>query len=374
MEYYNILDLCNREEGIPDEVFVKRTNFYDWQNYTDFIESTAQSCESMVVKCKFGGKIVKCSNIFVPVLSDEGYCCAFNIVHSKFMFTREARTRINNTRWVNSLAVDWTTENGYPPNLPLNYYPHPAQGPGESLGFTIVLDADIDDYFCSSTNVAGFKILLHNPTETPQIKELGLILETGHESKFRISTDKIDASPEIRGIKPELRQCLFTQEGNLLYFRTYSKRNCEMECEAARYIEQCKCIMHYMPRIYSNATLCNLHDFRCIDQITSFSETQRSCAEMCLPGCFDLTFLPVAFSAPIDHSNHFMVSEKSLSKYKNEYTSKNLAIVHFYYKDNSFRSYMQSQYIGMTEFLCEIFHFMIWNLCFIISLQRILAV
>lgn len=323
------------------------------------MQNVSQTCQSMILKCMFGGKIVKCTDYFIPILSDEGYCCAFNTVSSRFMFTREARTRINHSRPIDFVAVDWSNENGYPEQLPTSYYPVTAEGPGESKGLSIILNADIEDYFCSSTNTAGFKVLLHNPTETPLIKELGLIIQAGYESKFRILAEKMDASPEIKDIKVSSRNCLFTSEVNLLYFRTYSKRNCEMECEAAMFLRHCNCIRHYMPRIYGNVSICGLSDLKCIEKkITSYKgerEEEKSCNEICLPGCFDLTFLPDSFSADLESGNNFMVKDDFVEKFDKNHVTKNLALVHFYYKDNSYRGYMQSQYIGMTEFLCMYF-------------------
>lgn len=48
-------------------------------------------------------------------------------------------------------------------------------GTGRRLGLHLVLNADVPDYFCSSTNSFGFKILLHNPVEMPQISYYGII-------------------------------------------------------------------------------------------------------------------------------------------------------------------------------------------------------
>lgn len=47
------------------------------------------------------------------------------------------------------------------------------KGTGTNLGLTIVLDAGISEYYCSSTNSYGFKILLHSPNETPRITHYG---------------------------------------------------------------------------------------------------------------------------------------------------------------------------------------------------------
>lgn len=47
------------------------------------------------------------------------------------------------------------------------------KGTGTNLGLIIVLDAGISEYYCSSTNSYGFKILLHSPNETPRITHYG---------------------------------------------------------------------------------------------------------------------------------------------------------------------------------------------------------
>lgn len=200
------------------------------------------------------------------------------------------------------------------------------------------------------------QILLHNPTETPLVKEMGLTLQAGHETKFRIMPDKIDANENIRSIKPAYRQCVFNNENPLLYYRTYSRRNCEMECEAQLYLEKCNCIKYYMPRIYSNSSVCGIKDDPCIRNIsrssTEFKSKEMTCIDICMPSCFDLTFLPVSFSAPIV-TEDFKIRERFIETYNRSYAESNIAIVNFYYKENSFRSSIKSQYIGITEFLCE---------------------
>lgn len=354
-KYFNILKLCSNEDNIPPKAFWDNSTDYDWAHFTKFIDSSSQSCNAMVLKCKFGGAETNCSNIFIPVITDEGLCCAYNTVDSTFMFTREARTRIENTRSSNLVGVDWTAENGYPPDLPPNHFPQEAVGPGESEGLTVILDANVDDYFCSSTNVVGFKVILHNPTETPAVKELGLYIPTGQETKFRIRVSKLDSTPDIKSVAVSRRQCVFNDEGELLYFQSYSRSNCEMECQAARYIKYCNCIEPYMPRIYSNATLCGLKDLNCIRNIGFFTESlEQTCAEMCLPGCFELTYDSSSFSVPFS-INTFGVKDKFLNTFTKDYAAKNLAIFHFYYRDYSFKTFIQSQYIGMTEFLCEFY-------------------
>lgn len=87
------------------------------------------------------------------------------------------------------------------------------------MGLSIVLDVNIDDYYCSSTNSAGFKVLLHNPVETPKISEFGFVIAPGLETRVVVTPLISDASKNIRRVPIKLRQCLFDDEMNLTYFR-----------------------------------------------------------------------------------------------------------------------------------------------------------
>lgn len=92
-------------------------------------------------------------------------------------------------------------------------------GSGSHLGLYVILNADVRDYYCSSTNSAGFKILLHNPTETPRISDYGLLISPGRQTRVVITPKITTASRLIRKIAIEQRQCIFSNEANLTYFR-----------------------------------------------------------------------------------------------------------------------------------------------------------
>jgi acid-sensing ion channel, other len=54
-------------------------------------------------------------------------------------------------------SVDWTPEEGYPKDAEHDALPWRPVGAGKHLGLTLVLDNEIDEYFCSSTASVGFK-------------------------------------------------------------------------------------------------------------------------------------------------------------------------------------------------------------------------
>jgi amiloride-sensitive sodium channel len=55
-------------------------------------------------------------------------------------------------------TVNWTPETGYPPNTPFGTLPWRPHGAGVHLGFTIVLDAEVQEFFCSTSACVGFKV------------------------------------------------------------------------------------------------------------------------------------------------------------------------------------------------------------------------
>jgi amiloride-sensitive sodium channel len=55
-------------------------------------------------------------------------------------------------------TVDWTPENGYPSNVTADSIPRRAFGAGVHLGLTLVLDVEADEFYCSTSAGAGFKV------------------------------------------------------------------------------------------------------------------------------------------------------------------------------------------------------------------------
>lgn len=145
--------------------------------------------------------------------------------------------------------------------------PRPAAGAGYHMGLSVTLDAHVDDYYCSSTDSAGFKVLLHNPIETPKIADFGFILSPNTENRVVVAPKLSDASHLIRRVDKRVRQCLFANEGNLSYFRTYTKKNCQMECESRLTEESCGCVQYFMPRNREDTVICSRKDSDCYVKI-----------------------------------------------------------------------------------------------------------
>ena len=55
-------------------------------------------------------------------------------------------------------SIDWNPETGYDEDVPPDSLPWRPYGAGQFYGLTLVLDVDMDEYYCSSTASVGFKV------------------------------------------------------------------------------------------------------------------------------------------------------------------------------------------------------------------------
>lgn len=111
----------------------------------------------MITTCLWASKPIECTEIFHPSLTDEGLCCSFNRLKSELIFRNPKDTSDLNVIFKYPSA-NWTPEDGYPLNTPFIYMPWRPLGAGNHLGLTIVLDAEVDEYYCSSEVSYGFKV------------------------------------------------------------------------------------------------------------------------------------------------------------------------------------------------------------------------
>lgn len=159
--------------------------------------------------------------------------------------------------------------------------------------------------------------------------------------------------PSLRKINPLDRQCYFIYEKQLLYFKHYTRRNCEMECDAQLMLQLCNCIPYNMPKIYDNATICFLNDMECLVEAEKlmFDPRSQKCKESCLSGCHELSFYPDTFVTPLA-ANDYNFPSSFFRNVSREWMHDNLALVEFFFQENIFRGNIKVPYTGFTEFLC----------------------
>lgn len=222
------------------------------------------------------------------------------------------------------------------------------------MGLTLILNANADDYHCSSTNSIGFKVLLHSPIETPKIADYGMSITPGFESRVVVTPNLIETSDALRRIPQNIRQCIFESEHQLRYYRTYSRKNCEKECESRIVSEYCNCIMYYMPRIAPDLNICGPIDWECFEDVKENIDLgmNHSFTCSCMPACYGITYdTELTMSKLLDNS--YSIREPILRRMTPEYRRNNIAVLQIFYKENLFRSQNKDELIGFTEFLCK---------------------
>ncbi|KAM7347465.1 pickpocket 28 [Cochliomyia hominivorax] len=347
--YSLLMSLCDQASGDLAMTYVGT-----WKYFKAILIEVAQPCDDMLLYCSFGSQIENCSTIFNMVLTDDGLCCTFNALDPQFLLRNYSDENLLIPATENHYQpIDWTPEKGYPPNLPLHYFPRVSGGTGTRMGLTVILNVSSEEYYCSKTKCVGFKILVHNPAELPKISNYGFLMTAGREARIPIEPIYQNAVPSIRSIRKAVRRCLFSDEGDLVYYRTYSRKNCELECEARILMQKCNCVLYYLPRFSPDVPICGPNDNFCTNQVQSEIESSNktSSCEACLPGCFELNYQTTLTASSMIYGNFRTSDDFPPEIFNASDKISDLSIMHFYYTSNIFRSTTKSEMFGFTEFL-----------------------
>uniref|UniRef100_A0A182IM43 Pickpocket n=1 Tax=Anopheles atroparvus TaxID=41427 RepID=A0A182IM43_ANOAO len=294
-----------------------------WSVVKKLLLSATQPCSGLLKACRYAKQPEKCTEIFQSVFTDEGLCCTFNTLDSSYMFQSEKALNIFPSETGDAVGrfrpILWTPETGYVGHPSNDSFPRVIAGTGVPMGLAIVLDANVSDYYCSSTSSTGFKIIFHSPTESPKITDYAQYIPVGSENRIIITPKINDAAEKIRKVVQSQRQCVFANEANLTYYSVYSRNNCELECEAKLILENCGCVLYYLPKLYEDTKICSRANARCYEQIRNSiaftANTSLSCT--CLPGCFEVSYVPDVTTAELQ-VGQFEIRESMLNNVKDE--------------------------------------------------------
>ncbi|XP_037951289.1 pickpocket protein 28-like [Teleopsis dalmanni] len=349
-EYAMTQMLCRR----PLKQFLN-SSIGDFNNMRDFIWNISQRCSDMVISCQFGNSVYDCQKLFNPVITDDGLCCVFNTVHPKFLY--KIKTEKYNTNIDDTTPVEWSAEKGYHSKLPKEFYPRRTVGVGETLGLSIALYADAGNYYCSTGNGIGFRISIYNPSDFPNMREIGLLLSVGTETRIRLSNERTESALNLRSLDTQYRRCVFQDERELNFFTHYTQRNCNIECLTNIILKNCGCVEYFSPRFYGNETICGIREEQCVRRVrvlaTTAEDGRFDCDDICLRSCFDLTYMPDFFSA-IMYEPRIYATNPKMQNLSADEVLENIAMVNLYFAENVYRSTKQSEFIGTTDFLSSV--------------------
>ena len=201
--------------------------------------------------------------------------------------------------------ITWDLEHGYDkknPAYPEHVFDIGDWLAGADLYINLKLKKHDIDLICSG--FAGFKLLLHSPTDYPHMLKRFIQIPLQSRVNIGVTPERIATKDRMRWYpyKPDTpgRECYFNNERELKYFKVYTQQNCELECLANYTLNSCGCVLASMPR-GPGTKVCGSKQFQCyIEAIfntsatilkqtkTNVDSTNEICH--CLPSCFSILY------------------------------------------------------------------------------------
>ncbi|KAJ9586858.1 hypothetical protein L9F63_019540 [Diploptera punctata] len=291
-------------------VFKNRS--YDMES---LMKQLTQPCSSMLIKCKWRGKVTPCDQLFTMSKTDAGFCCSFNY---------------------------------FPPGSSDKHrVPRRVNGAGYLTGLSMLIDPRLEDYYAALFSFYGVQVLVHSYQDYPEISARGILLSPQKEAFLQVSAASTYSTPEVRALKKQQRQCLFEDEHSEANMTTenshhqddYTYSNCLIQCRMNYMDKLCHCAPYFFPT-GPKTKLCGLEDVACLASHTRVFNNLRSPHSQpglddnenamtcdCHPTCADVTY-----STEISESTFFK-SEYDQTNFFKEVPITNHSILHVYFKD-----------------------------------------
>ena len=185
----------------------------------------------MLLSCELAGVDVNCSDIFTRVPTDSGMCCALNVDDS----LRESDYQALVTEMQGKKVTQKVKS---------------QEGARNGLRLTLDLHSNTVSLGTLDQQHNTFKMFIGEPAQFPMMLDKSIPLEAGRENFIDLSATVVSTN-SIRGISPEDRGCLFTDESNLDFYEGYTFTNCRLECGIKKAEREHKCIPWHLPKVKS---------------------------------------------------------------------------------------------------------------------------
>ncbi|CAG7722532.1 unnamed protein product [Allacma fusca] len=328
-------------------------------------------CGDLLRLCMWSQEKMNCSEIFKPVITEFGKCCTFNILPIPLLLTNLTRTRFNESegvissktgrpiipRWnktETNLWDKWEYTKGFTLDPTLKR-PYRQVRAGVPYGLSILVDPDIDEYFCPSTDSEGFRLALHTALEMPPVQNLGVPIGVGKEIFLDIKVDMTVADPIIAEFPHEKRNCFFPWEKKLDFFAPYTTSNCMEECIAKITAESCSCTLFYMPRNEFTRVCSSAHDsedYKCaISAKEQFAKDYRNTCKNCDSLCTDMEYHFESTEADLQ-SGDILWNDPENGEIP-EWADHQMSIVHIYFGSDAFVPQVRSELYATVDLIAN---------------------
>ncbi|XP_063706215.1 pickpocket protein 11-like [Culicoides brevitarsis] len=290
-------------------------------------------CDKTIEKCFWLGTEVRCDAFFESTVTFLGNCCSFNYVGLKSYRNSSRRAKSSILQ-----EAKLVTASG-----PLN-------------GLTIVLNPLVDDYFFSTFKMKGFRVIVHDSYDFPELNSPNVFVQHDYVARVGINPESTYSKDEIYSKDIMLRLCYSDSEIRLNVMQRYSYINCMVECRRLIAFKLCGCVPYNYPR-NGSLPICDAVQQRCIirnfetinDVNPLINESLNFMPELpfsssschCLPPCKYYQYQAVSFHGRIKYNQSVRTQ-----KYLRGIETQNKSIVHVYYTDIVTTVYRRDMYLN----------------------------
>lgn len=226
--------------------------------------------------CAVESTVFDCDRMFNVVPTSNGLCYSFNMQGYNTIFNKGIlgddfnffkRKTITKSLDAKNLKLyyqnvddekefkQWTLDDGYlTDHVDIIPYRASKRWINIYLGFK-----HVDFHFCPGR---VFQFNLHLPNEIPFVNNVRFYPNMSAYTQVFLEAKSIKRSKNLKKYSPEIRQCFFSDEKKLKYFKSYTKAHCDTECLTNYTLKFCGCVKFYMPRS-SNERVCDFDEYPC---------------------------------------------------------------------------------------------------------------
>ncbi|KAK9883359.1 hypothetical protein WA026_001534 [Henosepilachna vigintioctopunctata] len=326
------------------------------EDYSEFL-SKCSVVNLQEAICWWMDRPIRCEDIMVPVMTDEGLCYSFNMYDSRDIYSDENTMSYFEER---NRDLHWDPDNGYKLHKVDDVFPRPSFLSGSENSLVAVFYTRIDEvnYACRNFALQGIRVSLHTPSNIPRPSQVFFSVGLNRFTNVAVKPSLTITSSQIRQYAPEKRFCYFGHERSLKYFRMYSQPNCNMECWTNYTINLCGCVNFYMPRD-KYTRVCNLQELQCLeeasksypkmvleDRLDKPSSKDHFTKCTCLPLCSELTYSAEISASDLDFKNtddlNYIENNQILDQY-------HASAVRIFMKSEFFLPFQRDELYGISD-------------------------